>query len=227
MRCVEWQRRSGRRTTIQWACAQTPSGYRIGKPLYCRVFDRAGQSKPIRKGRERRSCCSASPRRPCAVLLMSLMAVVVSPATTRALHATRTGTAQTTPRAMRFTRACRQGRAVCGSAVSRATRFAQTHSIDDLPASQLIPRPSDGRRKKRRSLAAAPMRVTGGREFAGLRLTYFTSNCCGVPAALPSTVTSAVYLPAGHGLLLANSMLVVPTSVALSVALWSPATWPS
>ncbi len=95
MRCVERQRRLGRRTTIQWAGAQTPSGCRIGKPLYCRVFDRAGQSKPIRKGRERRSCCSASPRRPCAVLLMSLMAVVVSAATTRAIHGTGAHSAQT------------------------------------------------------------------------------------------------------------------------------------
>lgn len=121
--------------------------------------------------------------------------------------------------------------AFCGSGVSRDAEVARMpSSSDDLPASRLTPLLQQAftvDAKKRRSLVAAPMRITGGREFAGLRLAHFTSNCCGVPAALPSTVTSAVYLPAGHGLLLANSMLVVSAAVVLSVLLCSPATWPS
>lgn len=120
--------------------------------------------------------------------------------------------------------------ASCGSGVSRDAEVARIPSSDGVSASRLTPllqQASTVGAKKRRSLLAAPMHFTGGREFAGLRLAHFTSNCCWVPAALPSTVTSAVYLPAGHGAALVNSILVVPASVALSVALCSPATWPS
>gem|GEM_PF-4590739 len=81
--------------------------------------------------------------------------------------------------------------------------------------------------KKGAAWRLRPCVSPAGESCAGLRLAHFTSNCCCMPAALPSTVTSAVYLPAGHGVALVNSMLVVPVSVALSVALCSPATWPS
>lgn len=68
---------------------------------------------------------------------------------------------------------------------------------------------------------------TDGRETSANALPHFTSNCCGMPAALPSTMTSAVYLPAGQPLGLVNSMLVVPASVVLSATFCSPATCPS
>lgn len=82
--------------------------------------------------------------------------------------------------------------------------------------------------KKRRSLATAPMACTcRERGTAGRAACYFTSNSWVVPTGWPSRVTSARYLPAGHALALLNSRLVVSVPLVLSVALCSPATWPS
>lgn len=94
-------------------------------------------------------------------------------------------------------------------------------------AAQCGRRAADAAHKKGAAIRLRPCVPPAGERDAGDALPHFTSNCCGVPAALPSTVTSAVYLPAGQPLGLLNVMLVVPVSVALSVALCSPAFWPS
>jgi hypothetical protein len=107
----------------------------------------------------------------------------------------------------------------CGAACA-APRAMQASAIGALrvPARTFA-------HKKGRSLATAPSvpRRPGESRLA----RYLTSNSCAVPAGWPFTVTSALYLPAGQPLALVNETLVVSAPAVVSVALCSPAVWPS
>ena len=63
--------------------------------------------------------------------------------------------------------------------------------------------------------------------LARARLRHLTSISWVMPAGWPLTVTSTLYLPAGHGLALLKVTLVVPASSATTVAVCWPAIWPS
>jgi len=98
-------------------------------------------------------------------------------------------------------------------------------------------------KQKRRGLLRAPtcyrIEIKGWiPAFAGMtcaqrpaqaraRLRHLTSISWVMPAGWPLTVTSTLYLPAGHGVALVNSTLVVPASSAFTFAVCCPATWPS
>lgn len=199
------------RASLRWQAPAPDVATAVGKPLHCRVFNRVGQKHAIRNRRDESCLRPVIVRRPCAALSGEQQqdaGLSCNRCTCRGTDPVAAQSGPNPPVAARSRRLLMGGDSATGT--RRSTALPSGHPEI----------------KKAQPIGCAHA-FADGRESSANAVPHFTSNCCGIPAALPSTVTSAVYLPAGQPLGLVNSMLVVPASVVLSDAFCSPATWPS